>query len=181
MNYEIPGLAPTLAKVLIPLAVIVIVLRISRRRGVAWDDTLGIRAPGRVAVGLALWAAYVAWMLGTNAAMGWRGPWDFTVWRLTPPAIAALRVLAVGVLGPASEELVVRGLLFGRLVRTRLGVWGTILLTSAGWALLHYTYTPGVIAVIFVSGLLLALARYRTGSLLFPVLMHVTWNLFAVW
>jgi membrane protease YdiL (CAAX protease family) len=38
-----------------------------------------------------------------------------------------------------------------------------------------------VIAVIFVSGLMLGFARRQTGSVILPILMHIAWNLYAVW
>jgi len=36
-------------------------------------------------------------------------------------------------------------------------------------------------AVIFVGGLLLGFARRQTGSVIVPILMHIAWNLYAVW
>jgi membrane protease YdiL (CAAX protease family) len=62
-------------------------------------------------------AGYAAWMLATNAVMGWRGPWDFTAWRTAPLLVDAGRVLAVSILGPIAQELRFRGVLFGVLVR----------------------------------------------------------------
>jgi len=46
---------------------------------------------------------------------------------------------------------------------------------------IHTSYSAGVIAVIFVEGLLLGAAHWRTGSVLAPILMHIVWNLYAVW
>ena len=90
-------------------------------------------------------------------------------------------MLGVGILGPIAEELIFRGLLYGRLVGTRLGAVGSIVILALGWALIHTSYSGVVIAVIFVEGLLLGAARWRTGSVLAPVLMHILWNLYAVW
>ncbi len=66
--------------------------------------------------------------------IGWRGPWDITIWRQSPLFIDALRVLAVGILGPLAEELIFRGLLYGLLSRTRLGVIWTIVFLAGFWA-----------------------------------------------
>ena len=178
-------LGPTLVKVLLPLATIAAALVAAHRLRLGWRAGVGLRRPPAAAA--VLWfAAYVLWMLGTNAWMGWRGPWDFAPWARTPLPVAMLRVLAVGILGPIAEELLVRGVFYGRLVRTRLGatragVAVIVALLAAGWAIAHTAYTPGVIGVIFVAGLLLGAARAHTGSVVVPMVMHVAWNLYAVW
>ena len=178
-------LGPTLVKVLLPLATIAAALVAARRLRLAWRDDVGLRRPP-LAAAAGWFAAYIAWMLGTNALMGWRGPWDFTAWAATPWPVAALRVLAVGVLGPIAEELLVRGLFYARLTRTRLGrtpagAVAVVVLLAAGWAVAHTAYTPGVIGVIFGAGLLLGAARAQTRSVVVPMCMHVAWNLYAVW
>jgi membrane protease YdiL (CAAX protease family) len=124
---------------------------------------------------------YAAWILITNYFMEWRGPWDFSAWAKLPVFVAALRVLAVGVLGPIAEELIFRGILFHRLRHTRVGDWGAILILAAVWAVVHTSYTSDVIALIFVSGLFLGWARKYTGSVFVPIIMHILWNLYAVW
>ena len=89
--------------------------------------------------------------------------------------------LAVGILGPTAEELVFRGVLFSRLMTTRLGPVGTIVLLALVWSAIHTSYELRVIAVIFVEGLILGAARWKTGSVIPPILMHIVWNLYAVW
>ena len=125
-------------------------------------------------------ALYLGWMFGTDAVMHWRGPWDFTPWLAAPLLASILRVLAVGIFGPIVEELIFRGWIFG-LLQKRAGPGLTILLTAAGWSLLHYEYSWAVIGVIFVDGLLLGLARWRSGSVYPPIAMHILYNLYAVW
>ena len=123
---------------------------------------------------------YLGWMLASDAAIHWRGPWDFRPWLQAPLAASAMRVLAVGILGPIAEELVFRGWFFG-LLDKRIGPALTIAATAVGWALLHYSYTAVVIGVIMVDGLLLGLARWRTKSVFPPMLMHALYNLYAIW
>jgi len=91
-----------------------------------------------------------------------------------------LRVLAVGVLGPIAEELIFRGWFFGVLLK-RVSPAVTILLTAAGWAALHYAYGVAVLGVILVDGLLLGLARWKTRSVYPPIVMHMLYNLYAIW
>jgi membrane protease YdiL (CAAX protease family) len=38
-----------------------------------------------------------------------------------------------------------------------------------------------VIAIIVVDGILLGLARWRTGSVFVPIVMHALYNLYAIW
>jgi len=120
-------------------------------------------------------------MLGTNAVMNWRGPWNFEPWRQQRLVVSGLRVLAVGILGPIAEELIFRGFLYARLNRTKLAGWMTIVVLAVAWALLHASYSSAVIGVLIVDGILLGVARQRSGSVVVPILMHVTWNLYAIW
>ena len=142
-------------------------------------EELGVARPRLLPAGLFL-ALYLGWMLGSDALMGWRGPWDWTPWLAAPLLASALRVLAVGVLGPIAEELIFRGWFFG-LLDKRIGVAATILVTAIGWTALHYSYSWGVMGVILVDGLLLGLARWTSRSVYPPILMHILYNLYAVW
>ncbi len=124
--------------------------------------------------------AYLGWMLGTDAVIHWRGPWDWQPWIEAPLAASAMRVLAVCFLGPAAEELIFRGFGFGFL-QPRIGTALTIAVTAAVWAVLHYSYSWAVIFVILVDGILLGLVRWRTRSVLPPIVMHMLYNLYAIW
>jgi len=126
-------------------------------------------------------ALYLGWMLATDFVVGWRGPWDFQPWRDAPIASSVLRLLAVVVAGPIFEEIVFRGVAFGLLCRTRIGPAGAILVTSAVWAAIHVDYSPTIIAILFVAGLILGLARWRSGSVYLPAIMHILWNMYAIW
>ncbi len=180
MSRDGAQLGPTLLKVVVPIIATGVVLVAARRRHLSWREDLGLARP---AAGEALlWLAlYLVLVLGSNHFMGWRGPWDFSIWARTPLPVAVLRILAVGILGPIAEELIFRGYLYARLIHTRLGAAGTIAVLAAGFAVLHTAYSGGVVALIFVAGLMLGVARYRSGTVVVPMLMHITWNLYAVW
>jgi membrane protease YdiL (CAAX protease family) len=173
-------LSNPLVKVLLPLAAITAVVLLCRFRRTALGADLRLvpPPPGQLLGWVVL---SVLWMLGTDALLHWRGPWNFGPWRAQAPWVSGARVLAVGVLGPVAEELVVRGLIYFRLRRAGLNEWLVIGLTAAGWAGMHVDYSPAVMAIIFVEGLLLGLARRSSGSLWVPILMHISWNLYAVW
>jgi membrane protease YdiL (CAAX protease family) len=121
---------------------------------------------------------------------------DFLITQLLPPSsqltgdISALLqfgtplrglgvMLAVLVLAPLGEELLFRGFVYRYLLKNR-GVTEAVLISSLLFALFH----PGVYALqILLFGFLLALLRWRTASLLPPVLLHMlnnSWSLLDV-
>ena len=158
-------------------ALVVIFIRVKHsKRPLPW---FGLTKPPLVAT-LGFIAVYLAWMAGTDALTHWRGPWDFRPWHEAPLLASALRIVAVCVFGPFVEEFIFRGMLFAWLQeRTRTAI--TIFATALGWSLLHYNYPWWVIAIIFVDGLILGLARWRTRSVLAPATMHMLFNLYAIW
>jgi membrane protease YdiL (CAAX protease family) len=81
---------------------------------------------------------------------------------------------------PLLEEGFFRGFLFTGLIGSRLGVTGTILFSTAVWTALHVQYGYYGLSIIFVSGILLGIVRYRTGSLFPPLLMHAVFNAVAL-
>jgi membrane protease YdiL (CAAX protease family) len=164
------------AKVGISAAVVGLVLFKTRKLP---REELGLVRPP-IGVSAAFIGLYLAWMLASDAAIHWRGPWDFRPWLETPLAAATMRVLAVSLLGPVAEELVFRGWFFG-LLEKRLGTFITVVVTAVGWALLHYSYTWAVILVIVVDGILLGIARWRTKSVYVPIVMHALYNFYAIW
>ena len=118
-------------------------------------------------------------------------------WVQESPGVALAAAFGVIVLfGPAVEELVFRGAIFGGLYRLgrffsratggdgdsrtvdRLSFVGAALFSSAVFAALHQSavIAPALFALAFV---LCALYR-RTGSLLPPIVAHATFNSFTV-
>ena len=86
--------------------------------------------------------------------------------------------LAFVVAAPLSEELFFRGFLFKGLERA-LTPAGAIVATAAIWAAIHLQYDIYGIATIFLLGLLLGAARYRSNSILPPLAMHALANVIA--
>jgi len=87
--------------------------------------------------------------------------------------------LAVIVVAPLGEEIAFRGFLFRGLSSTWLGVAGTIIVTSAIWALMHVQYDWVEVAQIVLIGLLLGWLRWASGSTLLKILLHMLTNLGA--
>jgi membrane protease YdiL (CAAX protease family) len=175
-----PLLRSTLLKVALPLVTISVVLLITRLRGISWRDDLALRWP-KPSVALFWLGLWIGWMVAGEVAVAVFGLEQPKLWPDYPLLIVALRIAAIGLLGPAAEEIVVRGLAFFRLQRTRLGPWGAIVLCSALWAAAHVQYDWTLITLIFCDGLVLGAARYRSGSTFLPVAMHVMGNLYSIY
>jgi membrane protease YdiL (CAAX protease family) len=87
-----------------------------------------------------------------------------------------LLYLGVGVGAPLVEEFVFRGLLWRGWRASKLGLAGTLGLTSFLWAILHVQYPTVIICYIFVLGLVLGWAREASGNIWVPVGMHALNN-----
>ncbi len=88
--------------------------------------------------------------------------------------------VAIVVFAPAFEEFLFRGFLFQGYFSSRIGPVFTIIITAALWASLHISTAAGYdLVVIFAGGLVLGLARWKTGSLWITFAMHASWNVLA--
>ena len=87
--------------------------------------------------------------------------------------------LALVIGAPLFEETFFRGFLFKGFASSVVGPAGAIALTSILWAVIHIQYDAYTMGSIFVLGVLLGVARLRTGSLLVPLAMHAVANVVA--
>jgi membrane protease YdiL (CAAX protease family) len=169
-------------KVCFPLVSIIAVILISKYRlNLSLKQDLNLYWPKSLS--LLLWLTLgLMWMLGTDYFMNWRGEWNFVPWQNQPFSVSVLRILAVVIIGPTAEELVFRGLILFKLEKMKFTAeWLIVVIISAGWAAIHINYSIEVISVIFIFGLLLGFAKLKSNSLVTPILMHILWNLYAVW
>lgn len=105
---------------------------------------------------------------------------DYLERTLNAVASVPLLYLAVVVVAPLFEEILFRGFLFKGLEASKLGPWGTIFFTSLIWAIIHLQYSLFFMGIIFVLGILLGVARYKSQSLWVPLSMHALNNLLAM-
>jgi membrane protease YdiL (CAAX protease family) len=80
---------------------------------------------------------------------------------------------------PVAEEIIFRGFLFRGWIRSERSALPGILVISALFAVIHVQYDWFGILQVFFIGLLLAIVRWRSGSTLLTILMHVLANLWA--
>lgn len=92
-----------------------------------------------------------------------------------------LVVVALVVLAPVTEELIFRGILLSRLVRSMSPVWA-IVVSAALFALIHYLGDQNAVAALpglFLIAVALGYAAIKTGSLSLPIFLHAGVNLTA--
>ena len=169
----------TLLHVATSLALIAIVTLVLRARRLPAREFLALRWPAARTVGLWLGAFAVLvvveeWasrMLGLPAPESWGDRYTGLV--------LVVRLIGLVVLAPVAEELVFRGVLFGRIARTRLGQPGAVVIPAALFALLHLQYSPVEMGFVAVDGLFFGLARAQSRSLYVPMLLHASGNAVA--
>lgn len=105
---------------------------------------------------------------------------EFMLDAYTTAGSVALFWFAIVVAAPLFEELFFRGFLFRGLRASRLGASGAIAATAALWALIHVQYDAYEVGSIFAFGVVLGVARERTGSTTVAIAMHSLLNLIAM-
>jgi len=123
----------------------------------------------------------------------WLVCWIFAAllyWRLAPtdPFLQAINAsrhwglaLTSLLLAPLLEEIIFRACGFQLWRQTRLGMSGTLFLTSLLFMLIHVEqYSLPLLILMFFFGVLLGLAREKTGSLLIPLILHTLNNFLAI-
>jgi hypothetical protein len=87
--------------------------------------------------------------------------------------------LAVIVAAPLFEELFFRGFVIKGLAESRLRWPGAVLISSGLWSLIHLQYRGYELVFVFLLGVILGVARVKTGSTLLTFLLHSLVNLAA--
>jgi tetratricopeptide (TPR) repeat protein len=115
------------------------------------------------------WVEWMAWVM--HRPMAAQDTIPFIKHALSGNPLAAS--LSIVVIGPMAEEIIFRGLMYGALEK-RLRVSGAILASSLVFALVHLQAM--YVVPIFLLGMVLGWARWKTGSLGLPILLHVLNN-----
>ncbi len=164
---------------LLALAAMVLGLRFLFRRRLRDPARFGLAPPRRTVssvllfVGLSVVIAPIA--AAITYALGLHGTTAIDLGRKGVSARVFLTFAAV-VLAPWFEEVAARGMLLGALAR-RFGFWPAAVVSGVLWAAAHGR--GGVLVIFSAEGVLLALMRRRTGSLLPGVGVHGSWNAIA--
>jgi membrane protease YdiL (CAAX protease family) len=95
------------------------------------------------------------------------------------PGAAPFLHIAVLIVAPVCEEISARGFLLEGIRWSRLGPVWAVVLSSFAWSALHMQYDVHGIATVFAVGILMGVARVKTGSIYVPIAMHALYNLAA--
>ena len=87
-----------------------------------------------------------------------------------------LVILAVGIITPISEEIVLRGLFFNRL-RLLMNPRQAVFLSALIFGMMHFTGSFIQISYAFLLGYILAYAYFKYENILIPIIIHVTFNM----
>jgi membrane protease YdiL (CAAX protease family) len=176
------GLLLTIATLIAaPAGVGLTLLFAALRKGSRVSDYLGLTVPQTR--GLWRWLLYlflfIALFHAVEYASGHPFVTEFQLHAFESTTDLPLLLVAVVVAAPVFEEVFFRGFILSGIRWSRLGTTGAVVITSLLWSIMHIQYSPLEILLIFVGGMLLALARLRTASLYVPVGLHALWNLSA--
>lgn len=175
------GVAISLATLLTTFLCVPLIFGIAKlKRGSLLAEYLAIRAvPIKI---LARWLGITALLLFVTdlltVALGKPVVPEFVKTAYASAEPVWLFWLALAIAAPLFEEVFFRGFLFKGLERA-IKPAGAIILTAAIWAGIHLQYDLYNMVIVFVLGLLLGVARSRTGSILTPIAMHALANVVA--
>lgn len=163
-----------------PVGIGLTVIAAYLRRGITIKQYLALRWP-RV-VTLVHWFGYLAVFIVLFHAVeylaGRQFVTDFELRTFRTAYSVPLLLAAVVVAAPCFEELFFRGFVLGGIAASRLGVVGALLSTSALWTIMHAAqYAPPELLLVFLGGVLLGYARWKTRSIYVSIGLHALWNL----
>lgn len=120
----------------------------------------------------ALISVILTLVLNTPSLGGAAESYSAAIERASRGPIAA-ELISTILFAPISEELLLRGMIFGRL-RRDFPAAAAIIVSSAIFAVLHGN--PVWICYALVLGIILGIIRETTGSLICPIVFHIAFN-----
>lgn len=142
-----------------------------------------------VPVAIAMFGILLLFLIVSQALTYWidAAPLDFVDPLYDSVSSVWLLILAMVIVAPLYEEFIFRGLLwsaiaeqFSKASKAR-GAIVASLITSLIFASIHLQYGVYEISTIVVLALIFCYARFKSGSLLLPILLHIINNGLAMW
>ena len=172
----------TLVSTVVEIGVVMLAARLAHWRAF---DYLALVIPNVRAASVPI-AAMAAFVLGYDALTGLLNHDIVTGFQLdsyrSARAAGALPMLWVAfvIVAPLGEEIVFRGFLYRGWARSRRAVAPAIAAIAALWASIHVQYDWFGMLQIFLIGLLLGWARWRSGSTVLAFALHGLANAWAM-
>ena len=150
-----------------------------RRRKIDLSKNLGLYHFNRNALIYSLVAYVILYLVLTVYSYAFQisPPEEFKKLMKATPFILNFLMVVIG--APIVEELLFRGFLFSQLKTTKLGVNGSIILTSLIWTSIHLQYDLFLLIPIFLLGLFLGYLMHKYNSLYLVIIVHAVHNLQA--
>ena len=150
-----------------------------RRRKIDLSKNLGIYHFSSNALIYSLVAYVILYLVLTVYSYAFQisPPEEFIKLMKATPFILNFLMVLIG--APIVEELLFRGFLFSQLKTTKLGVNGSIILTSLIWTSIHLQYDLFLLIPIFLLGLFLGYLMHKYNSLYLVIIVHAVHNLQA--
>ncbi|MEM1442916.1 MAG: CPBP family intramembrane glutamic endopeptidase [Verrucomicrobiota bacterium] len=153
------------------------------RKGIPVRDYLALR-PMSLGWWIALPPLTVAFVYALGMLLQLAGAPEENEWMLLVGKASVgnpLVWIGIVILAPVAEEILFRGFLHQGYAKTPIRLWGTIVLTSIGWSVIHAQYYIYGLVFIFVLGVALGVVRWKSNSIYGPILVHAVNNGFAMW
>ena len=150
-----------------------------RRRKIDLSKNLGLYHFNRNALIYSLVAYLILYLVLTAYSYAFQisPPEEFIKLMQATPFVLNFLMVVIG--APIVEELLFRGFLFSQLKTTKLGINGSIILTSLIWTSIHLQYDIFLLIPIFLIGLLLGYLMHKYNSLYLVIIVHAVHNLQA--
>jgi len=150
-----------------------------RRRKIDLSKNLGLYHFNRNALIHALSAYLILYLVLTVYSYAFQisPPEEFIKLMQATPFVLNFLMVVIG--APIVEEFLFRGFLFSQLKTTKLGIHGSIILTSLIWTSIHLQYDLFLLIPIFLLGLFLGYLMHKYNSLYLVIIVHAVHNLQA--
>ena len=150
-----------------------------RRRKIDLSKNLGLYHFNKNALIYSLVAYVILYLVLTVYSYAFQisPPEEFIKLMKATPFVLNFLMVVIG--APIVEELLFRGFLFSQLKTTKLGVNGSIILTSLIWTSIHLQYDLFLLIPIFLLGLFLGYLMHKYNSLYLVIIVHAVHNLQA--
>ena len=150
-----------------------------RRRKIDLSKNLGLYHFNRNALIYSLVAYVILYLVLTVYSYAFQisPPEEFIKLMKATPFVLNFLMVVIG--APIVEEFLFRGFLFSQLKTTKLGINGSITLTSLIWTSIHLQYDLFLLIPIFLLGLFLGYLMHKYNSLYLVIIVHAVHNLQA--